>query len=373
MSTTNNDFLSKINDLDDAFKSYAVYTFILIILIIFIWYLIYLTKLEKKEGNYMNGLYPSVDGNIRPITVSDPVCGHKFYDYYIKSAYNCCSGGSYKNDFVTIEALKSVLKQGVRGLDFEVYSINDQPVVATSTSDSYFVKETFNSIPFNTVIDTIRNYAFSSGTSPNPTDPVIVHIRFKSANQNMYQNLAKIFKANNDLMLGMNYSYEAEGKNLGIVPLLELKNKIVLIVDRSDTAFLDCQDFLEYVNMTSSSIFMREYTYYNVKNSPDINELIEYNKQGMTFVTPDKGVNPANPSGIVCRANGCQLVAMRYQLADNMLAENNVFFDGCGYAFCLKPEELRYKPVTVSAPTKQIPQYSYATRTMATDYYKFDF
>ena len=373
MPTDNTDFLSKIKDLDDTFKSYAIFAFILIILIIFIWYLISLTKLERKEANYMNGLYPSVDGNIRSITSSDPNCGHKFYDYYIKTAYNCCSGGSYKNDFVTIDALKAVLKQGVRGLDFEVYSINDQPVIATSTTDNYFVKETFNSIPFNTVIDTIRNYAFSSGTSPNPNDPVIVHIRFKSANQNMFQNLSKIFKANNDLMLGMNYSYEAEGKNLGNVPLLELKNKIVLIVDRSDTAFLDCQDLLEYVNMTSNSMFMREYTYYNVKNNPDINELIEYNKQGMTFVTPDKGANPANPSGIVCRANGCQMVAMRYQLADNMLAENNVFFDGCGYAFCLKPKELRYEPVTVPEPTKQLSQYSYATRTIATDYYKFNF
>ena len=39
---------------------------------------------------------------------------------YIKTAYNCCSGGNYKNDYVDLCVLKNILKQGVRGLDFEI-------------------------------------------------------------------------------------------------------------------------------------------------------------------------------------------------------------------------------------------------------------
>jgi len=321
----------------------------------------------------MNTLYPSVDGNLRPINSSDPDCGEKLFDYYIKTAFNACSGGSYKNDFVDICNLKAVIKQGVRGLDFEVYSVNDQPVVATSTSDDYHVKETFNSVNFASVMDTIRNYAFSGGTCPNPTDPLLIHLRCKSNNQPMYSNLAKIFKSNTDIMLGMNYSYEAEGKNLGNVPLLSLKNKVILIIDRTNTAFLENQELLEYVNLTSNSLFMREYDYYNVKNNPDINELTDYNKNGMTIVLPDNGPNPSNPSGLLCRASGCQMVAMRYQLVDNFLMENALFFDRGGYAFVLKPSELRYHPVTVPAPTPQLPEYSYATRTASTDYYNFNF
>ena len=64
---------------------------------------------------------------------------------------------------------------------------------------------------------------------------------------------------------------------------------------------------------------------------------------------------------------------MRYQLVDNNLMENTLFFDRAGYAFALKPADLRYQPVTVPAPTPQLPEYSYATRNASTDFYSFDF
>jgi len=335
--------------------------------------MIYLSRLKNGECDYMNNLYSSVNGNIRPINSNDPDCSGNLYDYYIKTAYNACSGGSYKNDFVDICNLKAVIKQGIRCLDFEIYSVDDQPVVATSTSDSYHVKETFNSVNFGSVMDTIKNYAFSGGTCPNPTDPLLIHLRCKSNNQKMYSKLADIFKSNTDIMIGMNYSFESEGKNLGNVPLLQLQKKVILIIDRSNTAFLENDKLLEFVNITSNSFFMREYDFYNVKNNPDVNELTEFNKRGMTIVLPDKGDTPSNPSGITCRASGCQMVAMRYQLVDNYLMENTLFFDRAGYAFALKPHYLRYEPVTIPVPTPQNPDYSYATRNATTDYYSFDF
>jgi hypothetical protein len=371
MSSINpKDYLSSMTE---SFQVYMIIGFTFIILIIFIGYMIYLSRLQNNECNYMNNLYSSVDGNIKPINGNDPDCSGNLRDYYIKTAYNCCSGGSYKNDFVNTCNLTAVLKQGVRCLDFEIYSIDDQPVVATSTVDNYYVKETFNSINFGTVMSTLINYAFSGSTSPNPTDPLIIHLRFMSNNQAMYANLADIFKSNTNYMLGPEYSYELSGQNLGSVPLLSLQNKIILIVDRTNTAFLENEELLEYINLTSNSIFMREYDYYNVKNNPDINELTEFNKIGMTIITPDNGSNPSNPSGIISRASGCQMVAMRYQMVDNHLMENALFFDRSGYAFALKPQNLRYEAVTVDEPTQQLPEYSYATRSASTDYYSFNF
>jgi hypothetical protein len=373
MSSQSSDYLSSIQNMDENFKSYMIIAFIFIILIIFIGYMIYLSRLENKECNYMNNLYPSLDGNIRPINDNDADCKEKLYDYYIKTAYNACSGGSYKNDFVDICNLKAVLKQGVRGLDFEIYSMNNQPVVATSTSDDYHVKETFNSVNFGSVMDTISNYAFSGGTTPNSTDPLIIHLRIKSNNQEMYTNLANIFKSYDNLMLGPEYSFENSGKNIGSTPLLELRNKIILIVDKSNNSFLQNKEFLEYVNLTSNSVFMRGYKYYDIKNNQDTQELTEFNKRSMTIVFPDKGTSPSNPSGYLCRSYGCQMVAMRYQLVDNFLMENTLFFDRCSYAFCLKPYELRYHAVTIPDPTPQNPAYSYATRNSTTDYYSFNY
>ena len=373
MSSQPTDYLSKLQSLDEDFQSYMIMTFIFIILIIFIGYMIYLSKLESRECDYMNNLYSSVNGNIRPISDNDPDCKFNLYGYYIKTAYNACSGYSYKNDFVNICNLKAVLKEGVRCLDFEIYSVNNEPVVATSTSDDYYVKETFNSVNFGSVMDTINNYAFAGGTCPNSTDPILIHLRIKSNHQDMYTKLADIFKSYDNIMLGKEYSFENSGKNLGSMPLLNFKNKLILIVDRSNNAFLENKQFLEYVNLTSNSVFMRGYDYYGVKNNPDTQELTDYNRRGMTIVFPDNGVNPANPSASLCRAYGCQMVAMRYQLVDNLLMENALFFDRAGYAFSLKPEALRYIPVTIPEPTPQNPEYSYSTRDVATDYYSFKY
>lgn len=367
--------LSQIKSLDENFQVYIIMVIIGVICITFLIYMIRLSKLDKQECDYMNTLYPSVNGNLKSITAADDDCSGNLVDYYVKTAYNACSGGAYKNDFVDVCNLKAVIKQGVRCVDFEIYSIDNQPVVATSTSDNYHVKETLNSVSFATVMQIISSYAFSGGTCPNPSDPLLIHLRFKSNNPAMYENLSKIFKSYTSLMLGPNYSYEADGKNLGNVPLLKLANKVVLIIDRSNTTFLDNADLLEYVNITSNSIFMREYTYYDVKNNPDMNELTEFNKRGLSIIIPDSSSNgnPANPSGMACRAMGCQLVAMRYQQVDNFLMENATFFDRAGYAFVLKPAEFRYEVVTVPTPEKQLPEYSYATRNSSTDYYNFNF
>ena len=63
-------------------------------------------------------------------------------DYYILSSYNSCNtGNSPKNNTVSISSLQNVIKQGVRLLDFEIYSINNEPIVSTSTTPTnYYIK-----------------------------------------------------------------------------------------------------------------------------------------------------------------------------------------------------------------------------------------
>jgi hypothetical protein len=361
MSSLKEDFVVKI-----------VYIMIFLIIILLLCYYFYMRHLESRECSLMNDLYYKLDGKIHSISSTDPLCGHTLKDYYIKTAYNCCSGGSYKNDYVSICNLKSVLRQGARGLDFEIYSLNDEPIVATSVENSYFIKETYNSVPFSTIMDTLINYAFSNSTCPNPADPLIIHLRMKSTNNKMYDKLANTFKFYNSYLLGKEYSYENHNTNLGDVPLLSLMNKIIIIVDRSNPSFMENENLIEYVNMTSNSIFMRALNYNEVKQTPDMQELIQYNKKNMTIVFPDPGVNPPNISSLLVREMGCQMPAMRFQMVDQYLEENAVFFDNAGYAFVLKPEKLRYVPVKIAAPTPQKPELSYASRTISKDYYKFN-
>lgn len=356
----------------ENFASYALILVILLLVIFLIIYFVYMKNLESKECNIMDTLFSTVNGSLKSLNASDPNCQYTLLNYYIKTAYNCCSPGSFTNNYVSTCALKDVIKQGVRGLDFEIFSIDNQPVVATSNSNSVYVKETYNSIPFSDIITIITNYAFSTSSCPNPLDPIIIHLRFKSNNQSMYQNLANLFKGYDTFFLGPEYSYESNGTNFGNTPLLSIMGKIVVIVDKGNNSFMDCVDFYEYVNLLSNSNFMRALHYYDVQNTPDLIELQDYNKQNMTITMPASSPSPPNPSAIVCRETGAQMIALMYQQNDTNLQENNIFFNQCGYAFCLKPERLRYIPVLVDNPPPQNPALSYATRSVATDYYSFD-
>ena len=67
------------------------------------------------------------------------------YDYYIKSAYNCCAVDQFSNSVVNENALKNVIKSGVRFLDFEIYSVDgNKPVIGISTSDNFTYKQNTN-------------------------------------------------------------------------------------------------------------------------------------------------------------------------------------------------------------------------------------
>jgi hypothetical protein len=374
INDTYKQFKEKMVNLDKEFQFYFILMLVLIIILSYLYYQLYLYNLRDNQIYFMNTTYPEMNSYILPISSAKEEFSKTLMDYYIKTAYNACSGGPYRNSFVDISHLRTVIKQGVRCLDFEIYSIDNQPVVATSTVNDFFVKETFNSVPFggeDSVMETINNYAFANGTAPNPTDPVIIHLRIYSSNQEMFTNLAGVFRKY-DRMLGSKYSFENTGHNLGKEPLLNFLNSIILIVDRTNTAFLENNSLLEFVNLTSNSIFMRGLRYFDVKNNPDADELTHFNRSAMTIVFPDNEIDPPNPSGVLCRIYGCQMVAMRYQYVDTNLLSNNTFFQRAGSAFVLKPEHLRYVPEFIKEPIKQNQNYSYETREFGNQYFQMN-
>ena len=353
-------------------QQYGMAFLTILLIVVFFWYYYITTpNFPNSELYAMNSLYPSINGNIRSLNSADPQCGYLFRDYYIKTAYNCCSGGNYANDYVNPDIIKALLRQGVRGLDMEIFSINDVPVIATSTSDSHFVKETYNFVPFDNVLQIIETSAFRIGSVPNPDDPIIIHIRFKSSNQKMFQGLAKLLESYDAILLGKEYSYEFQNKNLGGVEILKLRKKVIIICDISNPSFLECKSLLEYVNMTSNSIFMRALRYYDVAYTPNVDELTAFNKQSMTICFPDVGASPPNPSALLARTMGVQLIAMRYQTNDTFLQENENFFNTDGYSFVLKPEELRFMPVVVQIPDAPPESQNYAPRDITAKYYSF--
>lgn len=343
---------------------------VVVILLIMIGAWIYRKNTQNKSNcDNMDELYSDFS-MVHTINPDNDNFHHSLRDYYIKTAYNSCSAGQFKNDFVNVCALKNVIKQGARCLDFEIYSLNDAPVIATSSVDDYSVKETYNSVAFENVLDIIRTNAFSGSTCPNPGDPLIIHMRIMSNNKTIYDKMATLIeKLLPDLTLGPEYSYENNGKNLGQIPLSQIMGKVIIIVDRSNPLF-ETTNLDEYVNLASNSIFMRAVRYSSgVKYTPDIDELIDYNKKNMTLVMPDISGTNTNYSPQLALACGSQFVSLCFQNFDTNMEAYSALFDKTGAAFVLKPASLRYTPVTVPPPAQANPDYSYEQRNTSTDYY----
>lgn len=360
--------VSNILKKEDATKYITIGIIIIMLISIGLW-IYQKNTLNKTNCNNMNKLYTDFS-MVHTINTTNENFNYSLRDYYIKTAYNACSAGQFKNDFVNVCALKNVIKQGARCLDFEIYSLNNEPVIATSSVDDYSVKETYNSILFSDVLDIIRTYAFSGSTCPNPGDPLILHMRIMSNNNSIYDKMSSLIEQLlPDLTLGSQYSYENNGKNLGQIPLSQIMGKVIIIVDRLNPLF-ESTKLDEYVNLASNSIFMRAVRYSSgVKYTPDIDELIYYNKKNMTLVMPDKSDVNTNYSPQLALVSGCQFISLCFQNFDTNMEAYSALFDKNGSAFVLKPESLRYTPVTIPQPTQANPDYSYKERNTKTDYY----
>jgi hypothetical protein len=349
---------------------YGAY-FIIVILVLGISAYIYnKMQLNNANCNNLKKIYSSFP-TISSFNPNDAAYEYLLRDYYVKSAYNACSAGQFKNDFVNTCALKTCIQQGARVLDFEIYSINDKPVIATSSINNFHVKETYNYVSLPDALQIINTNAFSGGSCPNPNDPLILHFRIQSNNEKMYNQMADdIYNNIEDKLLDKIYSSEYSGHNLGAVPLKEFVGKIIISIDKSNPLF-ESTKLKEYVNIASNSVFLRASRFYDVKFTPDSGELIEYNKKQMTLCIPDLGPYDTNISAATAMKYGCQWIGMNFQNFDANMEYYDLFFDKTGSAFVLKPEPLRFVPLTVPTPTPQAPENSYTTRTVSTDYYSF--
>jgi hypothetical protein len=336
-------------------------------------------NLEKKNCTRLTKVYKQL-APLVSLTQQGPVDGvdkseYVLRDFYIKTAYNCCCGGQFKNDFVSLCALSTCIKQGVRCLDFEIYSVHDAPVVAVSSVEDYTIKETYNSLAIEDIFQTIKHEAFSGGTCPNPNDPLILYFRIKSNNAIIYNKIAIAIKQHlsSNMMLNPEYSYEYAGspnapaKNLGAVPISKLESKIIIFIDGAKNKLYRSTKLDEYINMSSNGAFLEDLTYTMVKDN--INpKLLDDNKTGMSIILPDLNMNDKNHNFNIPRNEGCQMIAMSFQNYDSNLEHYNEFFDSKKTAFVLKPANLRFIPVKVVGILPPDPSYTFKLESAPNPY-----
>jgi len=348
-----------------------VYICIILIITIFIIYVFNKSREKSNNEDTITNLYPS-SASIRSISKQEADCKYLLRDYYIMTAHNCCAVNKFRNSFVSKTALKTCISQGYRCLDFEIYSVNNKPVISVSSKKDYNIKGTYNTIDFADALNIINSSAFSSG-APNSNDPLIIHLRIKSNNNAIYDIMAEDVRNNIDnfRILGPKFSYEFNGRNIGRVPLLLLTGKVIIVIDKTNTDYQNTK-LDEYINIASNSVFMRGLRDYDVTYNPDFQELTEFNRKNITLTMPDLSPTNKNLNPAIHMSYGCQLIGMNIQNKDDNLKFYIDFFQNKGKAFVLKPENLRFIQKLMSAPTTQDPKLSYATREVKDDYYSFN-
>ncbi len=341
------------------------------------YYVYYKMTLLPKSCRRLNGK-KSAALNSSWITTasSDPSSQYLLRDYYIKTAYNCCSTGNFSNDYVSVCALQHAIRMGCRCLDFEVYGKNGQPIISTSLSDDKCIKETYNSVSFDEAMRTVATSAFSSSSNvcPNPSDPLLLLFRIKTNDVDVLNNMADIIKSKLNAHLMPDYNHEFGGKNICAEPVINFKNKIVIIVENNPLLYQPgAERMYEITNLTSKA-FLRILTVFDVLNSPDITDLTSFNKQFMTIVLPVPSMSAENYDTTAPYLAGCQCMAQSFQLTrDGNLAVYNDWFESgpMKSAFLLKIKDLMFVPQTIDAPKPQDPKLSFASRPLQSNMYSF--
>jgi len=307
-------------------------------------------KLEKLYPNPTNESYFNGPNNIKPSAI--PLFDNSnstLINYYVKSAYNCCCGDGYRNNFVDLYALEKVIGNGCRFLDFEVYSYNNDPIVASSTADNNNIKETYNALLLKDVLTKTTETAFDETKTICANDPLILNFRIMSTNLTMLEKIGDLFEEYLDRSINSNFSLLKAYKDSAIknVKMIDLYRKIIIICVFNPNPNIIINTKLEklakYINLKGNGLDCKTYRHENIvakglNNSNFIQETQRY----FTIVLPnvlDNSIDNFDYS--ISYLSGCHAICMKHQNLDNNLTSyNGIFSDGSKFSWKQKAGSL---------------------------------
>ena len=350
-------------------KSIQLYIWVALVMVIFGIAVYYQSQVGKKTGDVSNmkSEYTKVGGtSLSTITETDPTLTDRIINYYIASSYNSCCAGEFQDSYVTIPALKEVIAQGPRVLDFEIYSVDGKCVVAASPFDNEHLKGTYNSLPIGKVLAAVN--AFSS-SAPNGGDPLFLHFRIKSEREDIYEPLANAIKSNfTSKLMEAEWGFEGHlgtdkgtGKVLVFEKLKTIIGKVIIIASQKNYNFRHPDNpFYELVNLTPGFRHFNQLRNHDVQSGP-----VPETKGHLTLTMPDWSDINTNPPVILHQSLGCQMICVNYQNMDKHMKFYLDYFDQ--YAFVLKPLDLRYIIKPLDCPEEPDVALSYEGNQYKTD------
>ena len=253
----------------------------------------------------------------------------------IKSCANTGLTGNYMN----LDMIRFLIMRGCRFLDFEVYSIDDVPFIGFSTSDNVTNLDSKNSIPFSDALNSINNLAFQSD-SPNSKDPLFIHLRIKTNNNNLYRNIAIDIEKN---LIDNLYKEQITGST----KISNIMGKYVILVDKSLANDYDkypvcesdtenkCYNLKKLTNLESGTIKLKsnksEYLIQQAKKPPYINDENTTDVSTYQMTLPDNNFNyfniMQNPnSQLLIKDYGVQIICYNFFNFDKNLEKYEKMF-----------------------------------------------
>jgi hypothetical protein len=256
---------------------------------------------------------------------------NKLINYHVKSAYNCCCGDGYKNNFVALCALEKCIANGCRFLDFEIYSYNNDPIIAASTANSNYIKETYNSLSLEEVLITIKEKAFNLTYTNCANDPLILNFRVMSTNLAMLKKMGDLIEKHLADADGVFTLETRKGPNLIFMEMSELYRKVIIICEFNPLPSIidtnaDLSKLKDYINLKAKGLFCNTFRYNQIASKKGSLSFIESTKTKYTIVLPNLDNSIINFDPALSFDTGCQAICMKHQNMDNSLLGYNALF-----------------------------------------------
>ena len=368
-------FMAYVTNSDSLIITLGV--IILVLLVLFGWIFDRL-GLKERSCTKLDIFYPKLtnqsyfnNGNIMKsdARTSFDNSNNMLLNYNVKSAYNCCCGDGYKNNFVALCALEKCISNGCRFLDFEIYSYNNDPIVASSTANSNYIKETYNALLLTEVLTTITDNAFDGTKTLCSNDPLILNFRIMSTNLTMLENMGTIFEEYLDKSINSDFTLMLE-KDASVlsVKMKDLYRKIIIICDFNPNPNIILNPKLlklkNYTNLRGNSLSCNTYRYNDI-TIKDASQLIEHTKKKFTIVLPNLDNSIKNFDPVSCFVNGCQAICMKHQNLDsNLNGYNNEFTLAGNFSWKMKETRLLNIPPESLQITSQVGLNNYSPQNI---------
>jgi hypothetical protein len=353
MASTKPTFIDKLNKSENLIITLGVIILLLLVLVGWIFDRLGLkekscTKLEIYYPKLTNQSYFNNGNNMKSSASSIfDNSNNTLINYNVKSAYNCCCGDGYKNNFVAICALEKCIGNGCRFLDFEIYSYNNDPIIASSTANSNYIKETYNALLLSEVLNTIIENAFDGEKTLCSNDPLILNFRVMSTNLTMLEKMGDLFEEYLDRSINSNFTLLQGYKDASVlsVKMTELYRKVIIICDFNPEPNIIINPKLiklkNYINLKGKSLYCNTYRYNEITIKNGNAQFIEDTKKKFTIVLPNLDNSIKNYDSVICFVNGCQAICMKHQNLDsNLTGYNNEFTLASNFSFKMKEARL---------------------------------